>query len=271
MEKTTTRKIRIYSERKIRAWMWYFSIPLMLFVFLRLIIKDAESWLLLLIWPIMLGLISFLSSKIGKLLDHYLWIFEKDKIIRKMWNHTQSYSYLDVIHALQKNPLKVTKNGYVVPLPDREIHFFYDMDIVRQRHLLAAYRYLIKQIEEEIPDLPDMSKILIEEMDQRQYYRKKRKNYGIAALGFSFILSVVMNSAVEMDTALIGLLAIGVQYFSLWEIFRGIYFGKKVEEKIEKRFVKNPGIKLYLQRISYWYLIWMGILTVGCNLFWIWF
>lgn len=120
MEKTTTRKIRIYSERKIRACMWYFSIPMMLFVFLRLIIKDAESWLLLLIWPVMLGLISFLSSKIGKLLDLYLWIFEKDKIIRKIWNHTQSYSYLDVIHALQKNPLKVTKNGYVVPLPDRE-------------------------------------------------------------------------------------------------------------------------------------------------------
>ena len=136
---------------------------------------------------------------------------------------------------------------------------------------MASYRYLVKQIEEEIPGLPDMSKIMIEEMEQRRYYRKKRRNFGILVFAVSFLLPVVRNSAVEPAIFLIAAIAIGSQYLSLWEIFRGIYFGRKTEKKIEKRFANYPNINLYLQKISYYYLLVIGILTAGVNVFWIWF
>ena len=271
MESATSRKIRIYSERKVRTGIWTVSIPLMFAWFTKLLLLDISSWKLLLTWPLMLGITVFLNSRVGWLLDHAVWVFEKDRVVRKAWARTTAYSYRDIIGGLQKRPLKVTRDGYLVPLDKGVIRFYYDTDLVRQRHLLASYRYLVKQIEEEIPGLPDMSKIMMEEMEQRRYYRKKRRNFGILVFAVSFLLPVVRNSAVEPATFFIAAIAVGLQYLSLWEIFRGIYFGRKTEKKIEKRFVKYPNISLYLQRISYYYLLVIGILTAGVNLFWIWF
>ena len=271
MENATSRKIRIYSERKVRNGIWSVSIPIMFLWFTRLLFLDISSWKLLLTWPLMLGITIFLNSRVGWVLDHAIWIFEKDRVVRKAWGRTTTYSYRDIIKGLQKSPMKVARDSYRVPLDKGAIRFYYDTDIVRQRHLLASYRYLVKQIEEEIPGLPDMSKIMIEEMEQRRYYRKKRRNFGILVFAVSFLFPVVRNSAVEPAIFLIAAIAIGSQYLSLWEIFRGIYFGRKTEKKIEKRFANYPSINLYLQKISYYYLLVIGILTAGVNVFWIWF
>lgn len=161
MENATSRKIRIYSERKVRNGIWSVSIPIMFLWFTRLLFLDISSWKLLLTWPLMLGITIFLNSRVGWVLDHAIWIFEKDRVVRKAWGRTTTYSYRDIIKGLQKSPMKVARDSYRVPLDKGAIRFYYDTDIVRQRHLLASYRYLVKQIEEEIPGLPDMSKIMI--------------------------------------------------------------------------------------------------------------
>ena len=127
--------------------------------------------------------------------------------------------------------MKVTPYAYIVPMKDAPVKFYYDLDITRQRHLLNSYRYLKKQIEDEIPNLPDMSKIIIEEMDQREYYRKKRRNYGIAALGVTLFIPLVLDAASIIHG---DLCAIVIQYMALWNIFKAVYFGKKAEIKIER-------------------------------------
>ena len=129
------------------------------------------------------------------------------------------------------------------------------------------YRYLKKQIEDEIPNLPDMSKIIIEEMDQREYYRKKRRNYGIAALGVTLFIPLVLDAA----SIIMGIFVIVIQYMALWNIFKAVYFGKKAEIKIEKRFAKDTEIKLHIRKVSYLYLIVVAVLMAGLNAFWIWF
>ena len=59
MENATSRKIRIYSERKVRNGIWSVSIPIMFLWFTRLLFLDISSWKLLLTWPLMLGITIF--------------------------------------------------------------------------------------------------------------------------------------------------------------------------------------------------------------------
>ena len=115
--------------------------------------------------------------------------------------------------------------------------------------------------------MPDMSKIIIEEMDQREYYRKKRRNYGIAALGVTLFIPLVLDAA----SIIMGIFVIVIQYMALWNIFKAVYFGKKAEIKIEKRFAKDTEIKLHIRKVSYLYLIVVAVLMAGLNAFWIWF
>ena len=175
--------MRIYSERKWKKVFLAVSIPVMLCVLLYLIGIDWGFWEVTPIWLLMLAGMVFMHSKgIGWILDHYTWGFEWDGIVKRRWGRTKKYSYQELIQELRGKKVKITPFAYVVPMKDGAIKFYYDLDTTRQRHLLNSYRYLKKQIEDEIPNLPDMSKIIIEEMDQREYYRKKRRNYGIAAL-----------------------------------------------------------------------------------------
>ena len=69
MENATSRKIRIYSERKVRNGIWSVSIPIMFLLFTRLLFLDISSWKLLLTWPLMLGITIFLNSRVGWVLD----------------------------------------------------------------------------------------------------------------------------------------------------------------------------------------------------------
>lgn len=268
MERQAKRNLRIYSERKWKTLFLSVSIPVMLFVIIVLIGLDWGGWQVLAIWLLMLAGIVFMHSKgIGWILDHYTWGFEWDGIVKRRWGRTKKYSYQELIQELREKSVKITPFAYVVPMKDGAIKFYYDLDTTRQRHLLNSYRYLKKQIEDEIPNLPDMSKIIIEEMDQREYYRKKRRNYGIAALGVSLFIPLILDSA----SVVMGIFVIIIQYISLWNIFKAIYFGKKAEIKIEKRFVRDTEIELYIRKVSYLYLIVIAVLMVGLNIFWIWF
>lgn len=268
MERQVKRNLRIYSERKWKTLFLSVSIPVMLFVIIVLIGLDWGGWQVLAIWLLMIAGIVFMHSKgIGWILDHYTWGFEWDGIVKRRWGRTKKYSYQDLIQELREKPVKITPFAYVVPMKDGAIKFYYDLDTTRQRHLLNSYRYLKKQIEDEIANLPDMSKIIIEEMDQREYYRKKRRNYGIAALGVSLFIPLILDSA----SVVMGIFVIIIQYISLWIIFKAIYFGKKAEIKIEKRFARDTGIELYIRKVSYLYLIVIAVLMVGLNIFWIWF
>lgn len=268
MERQVKRNLRIYSERKWKTLFLSVSIPVMLFVIIVLIGLDWGGWQVLAIWLLMLAGIVFMHSKgIGWILDHYTWGFEWDGIVKRRWGRTKKYSYQELIQELREKPVKITPFAYVVPMKDGAIKFYYDLDTTRQRHLLNSYRYLKKQIEDEIPNLPDMSKIIIEEMDQREYYRKKRRNYGIAALGVSLFIPLILDSA----SVVMGIFVIIIQYISLWIIFKAIYFGKKAEIKIEKRFARDTEIELYIRKVSYLYLIVIAVLMVGLNIFWIWF
>lgn len=268
MERQVKRNLRIYSERKWKTLFLSVSIPVMLFVIIVLMGLDWGGWQVLAIWLLMLAGIVFMHSKgIGWILDHYTWGFEWDGIVKRRWGRTKKYSYQELIQELREKPVKITPFAYVVPMKDGAIKFYYDLDTTRQRHLLNSYRYLKKQIEDEIPNLPDMSKIIIGEMDQREYYRKKRRNYGIAALGVSLFIPLVLDAA----SIIMGIFVMLIQYISLWIIFKAIYFGKKAEIKIEKRFAKDTEIKLHIRKVSYLYLIVIAVLMVGLNIFWIWF
>ncbi len=303
------------SERKWKKVFLAVSIPVMLCVLLYLIGIDWGFWEVTPIWLLMLAGMVFMHSKgIGWILDHYTWGFEWDGIVKRRWGRTKKYSYQELIQELRGKkvkitpfayvvpmkdgaikfyydldttrqrhllnsyrylkkqiedeiPVKITPFAYVVPMKDGAIKFYYDLDTTRQRHLLNSYRYLKKQIEDEIPNLPDMSKIIIGEMDQREYYRKKRRNYGIAALGVSLFIPLILDSA----SVVMGIFVIIIQYISLWIIFKAIYFGKKAEIKIEKRFARDTEIELYIRKVSYLYLIVIAVLMVGLNIFWIWF
>lgn len=224
MERRQTRTMRIYSERKWKKVFLAVSIPVMLCVLLYLIGIDWGFWEVTPIWLLMLAGMVFMHSKgIGWILDHYTWGFEWDGIVKRRWGRTKKYSYQELIQELREKPVKITPFAYVVPMKDGAIKFYYDLDTTRQRHLLNSYRYLKKQIEDEIPNLPDMSKIIIGEMDQREYYRKKRRNYGIAALGVSLFIPLILDSA----SVVMGIFVIIIQYISLWIIFKAIYLEKK--------------------------------------------
>ncbi len=266
--KKVERKMRIYSERKVKSVFLAISIPLILIVTLGMIWKECELWQFWVIWLLMLAVTLFIKNKgIGWFLDHYLWLFENDGIVQQKWWRSRKYSYADVIQGMQKKPMKITPFAYVVPMKKGCIRFYYDMDVTRQRHLLTAYRYLIKQIKDEITGLPDMSKVLIEEMDQRAYCHKKRRNYTIAAFCMSMLIPLIL----ETVSVIMGIFVLAVQYVSLWKIFTGIYFGRKSEERIKERFKRYTQVKLQQRRVSYVYLVVIVILMAGLNGFWIWF
>ena len=268
MERRQARTMRIYSERVWKKVFLTVSIPVTLCVLLYLIGIDWGFWEVTPIWLLMLAGMIFMHKKgIGWILDHYLWTFEWDGIGKKKWGRTKKYSYQELIQELREKPVKVTPYAYIVPMKDGPVKFYYDLDITRQRHLLNSYRYLKKQIEDEIPNLPDMSKIIIEAMDQREYYRKKRRNYGIAALGVTLFIPLVLDAA----SIIMGIFVIVIQYMALWNIFKAVYFGKKAEIKIEKRFARDTEIKLHIRKVSYLYLIVVAVLMAGLNAFWIWF
>lgn len=277
VKQSDERKIRIYAEWKVKKWFLWIEILLLLILVLYLILDNHKMAVL---WLLLLGIIFLINRKIGKILDRFVYEFLPEGIRRVTPRNSQMISYEEIVEGLLTKPMRVTTHAFQVPMKKGWLTMYYENDATRQRKLLVSYRYMLERIgervkegpkeqTEEMPRLPNMTKILISEMDQRFYYQKKRRNQIVGMFVYSLFFPLAMGNFAEEGTVLIAALGVFLQYTCLAALAKGIYFGKQVEEKIEKRLKKYTQVWVKLLNVSYLQIVIAGILMIMLNAYWI--
>ena len=192
-----------------------------------------------------------------------IWIFEKEGIRRSFLGLEDYVSYREIHEALQSKKVKITATAFKLPRKRGYITFHYEVGNDKvQKVILESYEFLMKEINVEIPRF---SLKVIRQMDRSFYFKRDRRNCVIFML-----LSAIPMIFVGKENSLAGFLfaALGqlVQYTMLGYLFKGIYFGKKVEKRISNMFAPYKNAELRKVKVSYMLLVPAVLLAAAANL-----
>lgn len=194
-----------------------------------------------------------------------MWRLQDDCIKRIVPGYVRDISYEEIVEALQTRKVKITMHAFQVPKRRGWISFYYEVgngDV--QKEIKKSYEFLTTKVPVQ---LPKMTQRLIAQMDRSFLYRKDRRNGSIFMLLASFLMLLVEYESFPMNVIIIGLGQYG-QFFMLNRLFKGIYFGKTTEQKIQGIVEKYPNTKLRKVRASYIQMALIVLLTAALNLFW---
>ena len=189
-----------------------------------------------------------------------------------MFGHCPKISYQEIADALRTKNIKVTMTSFKVPKSRGYIAFHYEVeDAAAQERVLESYQFLCKKMEAlgvgEEKSFPELTKRLVGQMDRSWFYKKGRRNSSIWML-ISTLLCAALGGEMEFGLFCIVAVLAAVQYTQIRMLFKSIYFGKTIEEKIQAEFSGCPKVDLRNTHITYLQLFGMTIVMVLGNLFW---
>ncbi len=240
----------VFSGRTIRKVKGYAMLVAAGSLFLGCLFWDVTG-IMPRIWYIcvpafILGLV--LSRQEKHIMKRCVWRLDEEGIRRSFFGMKEYVSYGEIREALQSKKVKITAAAFKIPKKRGYITFHYEVgnDTV-QKTIIESYKFLMKEINVEIPYL---SLKVIRQMDRSFYYKNDRRNCVI----FMLIAAVPMLFAGK-ENPFAGILAVAlglyVQYTMLSNLFKGIYFGKKVEERISGMFAPYENAELRRVKVSY--------------------
>lgn len=194
------------------------------------------------------------------------WSFQEDCIRKNMFGHSREISYTEVAEALRTRKIKITATAFRIPEKRGYISFYYAVGNSKaQEKIRRSYQFLEKKVRIQLPEL---SQKVIRYMDRSAFYKKDRTR-----CSFFMLLSTILMAFVNEESVIYAFMVIAlcqyVQYSMLEFLFKGIYFGKRAEEKIQSLFAPYPHVELRKARISYVQMALMTLLTAAMNLFWL--
>lgn len=202
-----------------------------------------------------------------------IWRFTETEAERVMFGHCTKISYQEIADALRSNNIKVTMTSFKVPKSRGYIAFHYEVgDAAAQERVLESYCFLCKKMEflgvGDKSVFPELTKRLVGQMDRSWFYKKGRRNSSIWMM-ISTLLCAALGGEMEFGGLIcIGLVLAVVQYTQIRTLFKSIYFGKKIEEKIQATFENCLKADLRKTYITYLQLFGMTLVMVMGNLFW---
>lgn len=204
-----------------------------------------------------------LSWREKNIMKRCIWNFEEEGVRRNIFGFESYVSYGEMNEALQSRKVKITAAAFEVPRMRGYISFHYEVGNDKaQREVMESYKFLSKALCMKIPPL---SLRVIQHMDRSFYYKRDRRNCVLL-----MIISAVPMIFVAEERLLAGFLFVGLgqlaQYAVLGSLFKGIYFGKKVEKRIQDMFIPYTNVELRKVRVSYSRMILAVILSAAANL-----
>ena len=161
--------------------------------------------------------------------------------------------------------MKITADAFLVPKRRGYLAFYYEVgNEGAQRGIKKSYEFLAAKVPVE---LPKMTQRLIGQMDRSFLYRKDRRNCSFFMLLASLLMLFVEHESLPTNIILV-ILGLYIQFHMLNELFKGIYFGKRTERKIQEMTAACPNTKLRRVRVSYAQMVIVVLLTASLNLFW---
>ncbi len=212
-----------------------------------------------------LGIVVFLvlGTKMRRAFNRCVWTLGEGGIRQTIFGITEEISYGEIAEAMQTRKIKVTSTAFRIPKKRGFITFHYEVGNGSvQRRIMEAYRFLAKKAPGQLPKL---SYKVIGEMDRSFYYRKERRSCSIIMIAASIAMGAVDGDSVAFGCicAALGLI---VQYAVLENLFTAVYFGKKIEKKIQEHFAQYSNVKLRKVRVSYVMMMLVIFAAAGMNL-----
>ena len=204
-----------------------------------------------------------LGEKVKHLLERCVWRIEANGVRRTVFGVTKYISYGEIAEAMRARKIEVTSTAFRIPENRGYISFYYEVgNGPVQSRIMEAYRFFAGKVP---GPLPKLSYNVIGNMDRSFYYKKERRNSSIIMIAASIALGTVDGDSVAFGCicAALGLI---VQYAVLGNLFTAVYFGKKVEKKIQDLFAQYPNVKLRKVRISYVKMLFIIFAAVGMNM-----
>lgn len=250
----------VFSGRTMRKIESY--IMIVAFVCLFLALTEIRKGMGVLFVP---GFVVFLFLRWQEknIMKRCVWNFGAEGACRRIWGFESCVSYGEINEALQSRKIKVTATAFQIPKMKGYITFHYEVGNDKaQIATMESYKFLLKHISVKTPPL---SLRVIQQMDRSFYYKRIRRNCAL----FMPVFAIPM-IFVGSESVLIGFLRVGLgqiaQYAMLLFLFRGIYFGKKAEKKIEDMFAPYGNVELRRVNVSYARMAVSVVLSAAANL-----
>lgn len=202
---------------------------------------------------------------VSRLMKRCSWILQEDCIKEVGIGIKRDIFYEEIAEALRTRKIRIRGNCFQVPKKRGYISFYYEVgNHELQKKIKESYRFLGEKIPAEFPGLTNP---VIQQMDRRFFYKKDRRSCIIVMLLSSAAMFLYKLEAVPFMA--VGIVGLGqfIQYVMLKSLFKGIYFGKKTEEKIQKSFAKYPEVKVKKVWVTYAQMAAAVICTALLNLF----
>lgn len=194
-----------------------------------------------------------------------MWKLQEDCIRRIILGNVREISYEEIAEALQTKKVKIAMHGFWIPKKWGFITFYYEIgNEGLQKRIKKSYEFLAEKIPAQ---LPKMSQRLTGQIDRSFLYRKDRRWCSVFMLLASLLMLFVEYESPPTNIVFI-ILGLYIQFFMLNELFKGIYFGKKTEQKIQEIIGPYPNTELRKVRASYAQMVVIVLLTAALNLFW---
>lgn len=194
------------------------------------------------------------------------WRLQNDCIRRIMPGSVRDITYEEIFEALQAKKVKITMDAFLVPKRRGYLVFYYEVgNGGAQREIKKSYEFLAAKMPVE---LPKMTQRLIGQMDRSFLYRKVRRSCSFFMLLASLLMLFVERESLPTNIILV-ILGQYIQFHMLNGLFKGIYFGKITEGKIQEITAAYPNTKLRRVRVSYAQMAIIVLLTAALNLLWI--
>lgn len=189
-----------------------------------------------------------LSRQEKHIMKRCVWRLDEEGIRRSFPGIKEYVSYDEVREALQSKKIKITAAAFKIPKKRGYITFHYEVgNDETQKAVLESYKFLMKELSVEIPCL---SLKVIRQMDRSFYYKSDRRNCVIFMLAAAIPMLFAGKENPFAGTMFVAL-GLYVQYTMLGNLFKGIYFGKKVEERISGMFAPYENAELRRVKVSY--------------------
>lgn len=157
-------------------------------------------------------------------------------------------------------------HAFQVPKRRGRIPFYYEVgNKSDQRKIKKSYEFLAAKVP---AGMPKMTQRLIGQIDWSFLYRKDRRNGSIVMFLASFFMIFAEYESVPVNIIIVGLGQF-MQFFMLNKLFKGIYFGKTTEQKIQGIVESYPNTRLRRVRVSYAQMALTVLLAAALNLFWL--
>lgn len=200
---------------------------------------------------------------LSRIMKRCVWKLQEDCVREAGLTGSREISYEEITEALRIKRIKVTTTSFKVPKRRGYISFHYEVGNTKlQKEIKESYRFLGEKVSAEFPKL---TKTVIQQMDRRFFYRKDRRSSSIVMILSSFVMLLYKTGPVIWCIVVVGFGQL-IQYLMLDNLFKGIYFGKKVEEKIQKTFAASSNVSVRRVWISYIQMALVVLLTAFMNL-----